>query len=64
MSQNGQTHFKNLAAFVVRFLKCVCDHFGTLCMKGLKNFLKEKKGFYHSLGYLLIAHSVAITLKE
>ena len=23
MSQNGQTHFKNLAAFVVRFLKCV-----------------------------------------
>ena len=23
MSQNGQTHFKNLAAFVARFLKCV-----------------------------------------
>ena len=23
MSQNGQTHFKNLIAFVVRFLKCV-----------------------------------------
>ena len=28
MSQNGQTHFKNLAAFA--------DHFGTLCTKGLK----------------------------
>ena len=27
MSQNGQTHFKNLAAF---------DHFCTLCTKGLK----------------------------
>ena len=27
MSQNGQTHFKNLAAF---------DHFGALCTKGLK----------------------------
>ena len=27
MSQNGQTHFKNLAAFT--------DHFGTLCIKGL-----------------------------
>ena len=23
MSQNGQTHFKNLAAFAVRFLKCM-----------------------------------------
>ena len=23
MSQNGQTHFKNLAAFAGRFLKCV-----------------------------------------
>ena len=22
MSQNGQTHFKNLAAFAARFLKC------------------------------------------
>ena len=28
MSQNGQTHFKNLAAFV--------DHFGTLCIKELQ----------------------------
>ena len=24
MSQNGQMHFKNLAAFAARFLKCVC----------------------------------------
>ena len=23
MSQNGQAHFKNLAAFAARFLKCV-----------------------------------------
>ena len=29
MSQNGQTHFKNLAA------NAVSDHFGTLCIKGL-----------------------------
>ena len=32
MSQNGQTHFKNLAAFAAT----VSDHFGTLCSKGLK----------------------------
>ena len=37
MWQNGQTHFKNLAAFAARFLKCA-DHFGTLCIKGLKYF--------------------------
>ena len=23
MSQNGQTHFKNIAAFAARFLKCL-----------------------------------------
>ena len=34
MSQNGQTHFKNLAANAARFL--VSDHFGKLCIKGLK----------------------------
>ena len=28
MSQNGQTYFKNLAAYV-------SDHFETLCIKGL-----------------------------
>ena len=38
MSQNGQTHFKNRAADAVRFLN-VSDHFGTLCIKGLKNDL-------------------------
>ena len=34
MSQNDQTHFKNLAAFAARFLKC--DHFGTLRINVLK----------------------------
>ena len=34
MSSNGQTHFKNLAAFAARFLS-VSDHFRTLCIKGL-----------------------------
>ena len=34
MSQNRQTHFKNLAANAARFLKCVWP-FGTLCIKGL-----------------------------
>ena len=36
MSQNGQTHFKNLAAFPAKFLKPV-DDFGTLCIKGLNS---------------------------
>ena len=39
MSQNGQTHFKNLAANAARFLKCT-DHFGTLCIKGLRKLRK------------------------
>ena len=30
---------KNLTAFAARFLKCVSDHFGTLCIKGLNQFL-------------------------
>ena len=34
MSQNGQTHFKNLAANAARFLKCLTIL--TLCIKGLK----------------------------
>ena len=34
MSQNGLAQYKNLAAFAERFLKCVCDHFGILCIKG------------------------------
>ena len=36
MFQNGQTHFKNLAAFAASFLS-VFDHFGTLYIKGLMN---------------------------
>ena len=38
MSQYGQTHFKNPAAFAAKF--CLSDHFGTLCIKGLKRFCK------------------------
>ena len=34
MSQNGQTHFKNLAANCCMTFK-LCDYFGTLCIKGL-----------------------------
>ena len=34
MPQNGQTHFKNLAANAARLLS-VSNHFGTLCIKGL-----------------------------
>ena len=34
MSQNGQTHFKNLAANA--WFGSVSDRFGTLCIKGLK----------------------------
>ena len=35
MSQNGQTHFKNLAPFAARFLKYGWP-FGTLCTEGLR----------------------------
>ena len=35
MSQNGQTHFKNLAALHPQDFQSV-SHFGTLCIKGLK----------------------------
>ena len=42
MSQNGQTHFKNLASFAARFLKCAY-HFGTLWIKGLKLLLIDSK---------------------
>ena len=34
MSQNGQRHFKNLAAIAAKIFK-VSDYFGTLCIKGL-----------------------------
>ena len=33
MSQNSQTHFKNLSANAAS----VSGHFGTLCIKGLSN---------------------------
>ena len=39
MSQNGQTHFKNIASDAARFLKCVW-HFGKLCIKGLRQVKK------------------------
>ena len=51
MSQNGQTHFKNLAAFTTRFLEHVCDHFGALCMKGLSCFLHDYGIFHIKLLY-------------
>ena len=41
MSQNNQTHFKNIAANDARFLKCVLyDHFMALFIKGLKHVIK------------------------
>ena len=36
MSQNGQTRFKNLAAFAAIFLKCVWP-FWDICIKELKS---------------------------
>ena len=36
MSQNGQGHFKNLAA------NAVSDHFGTSCIKELKGYFTGK----------------------
>ena len=38
-SQNGHIYFKNLAANSARFLKC--DHFGALCIKGLRTTLSK-----------------------
>ena len=38
MYQKGQTHFKNLQQMLEDF-SSVSDHFGTLCMKGLKSFM-------------------------
>ena len=43
MSQDGQTHFKNLARNAVSF-KSMSDHFGRLCIKGL--ILGEKKNSF------------------
>ena len=37
MSENGQTHSKNLAVFVAKFLKCVWPFWDITCInKGLK----------------------------
>ena len=44
MSSNGQTHFKNLAAFAARFLS-VFDHFGTLCIKIFRENSFDFQGF-------------------
>ena len=46
MSQNGQTHFKSLAANA--FIS-VFDHFGTLCIKGLKALFKIFKFLFDFL---------------
>ena len=35
MSQNGQKHFKN-CSICCKIFKSVSDHFGTLCIKGLR----------------------------
>ena len=40
MSQNGQTHFKNLAAI------SLSDHFETLCIKGLNQPLLEILSYF------------------
>ena len=42
MSQNGQTHFKNLAAFVARFLKCVWPFWDIMHERVKKLFKREK----------------------
>ena len=53
MSQNGQTHFKNLAAFAARFLN-VSDHFGTLCIKGLNyGYIKTYRMWYNDSFWLV-----------
>ena len=41
MSQNGQTHFKILQQMRLSdHWKSLSDHFGTLCVEGLKRFRK------------------------
>ena len=48
MSQNGQTHFKDLAANAARFLKCVWP-FMTLRSKGLSN-INQFQGSIENFG--------------
>ena len=39
MSQNGQTHIKNLTAFAARFLKCVWPFWDNYTSKGEDEFI-------------------------
>ena len=47
MSQNGQTHFENLAVFAARFLKW-SNHFGTLSIEGLSVEYQSRKNWKFS----------------
>ena len=44
MSQNGQTHFKNLAALATRFLKCTWPFWDMMHLT-VKYFKEEDPGF-------------------
>ena len=35
MLKNNQAYFKNLAVFTLQHFESMCDHFSTLCVKGL-----------------------------
>ena len=50
MSQNGQIHFKNLAANAARF-ESMSNHFGILSIKRL-NVLKGMKKFRKLTGFV------------
>ena len=49
LSENEQTHFKNLAEFTSRFWKCIWP-FGTLCIKVITIFCKCFCSALHSDG--------------
>ena len=66
MYQNGQTHFKNLAAFAARFLKCVWPFWDVMYwrVKFLKNY-SEGVHFYHVAELAsLCPHSLIINLSK
>ena len=46
MSQNGQTHFKNLKIFKVS------EHFGTLCLNGLNDKILISKKCHNNCNYV------------
>ena len=54
MSQNGQTHFKNLSAFAARFLKCVWPFWDIM---GETNHPKNR------MNYLLMQISAYLCIK-